>query len=181
MSVLSLAFVCAQNSMWEESITAGSQALQEGRYAEAEKLFVAALEEAEKFGEHDSRLALSHLALGRVYQELGHYTQAEPIYKRGLAIQEKALGPEHPKVATSLNNLGFLYEEQGKYTLAEPPYQRALAIYEKSLGSEHLQVAQGLGNYADLLRKMDRDAEAEKMEARAEAIRAKHAQENPPN
>ncbi len=36
-------------------------------------------------------------------------------------------------------------------------------------------------NHADLLRKMGRDAEAEKMEARAKAIRAKHAQENPPN
>ncbi len=38
-----------------------------------------------------------------------------------------------------------------------------------------------LENYAGMLRKMDRDAEAEKMEARAQAIRATHAQENPPN
>ena len=44
----------------------------------------------------------------------------------------------------------------------------------------HLNVATTLENYAELLRKMDRDAEAEKMEARAQAIRAKHAQENPP-
>ena len=34
-----------------------------------------------------------------------------------------------------------------------------------------------LENYDGLLRKMDRDSEAEKMEARAQAIRAKYAQQ----
>ena len=77
------------------------------------------------------------------------------------------------------NNLGLLYMAQGKYVEAEPLLKRSLAIREKALGPEHPDVAQALENYGDLLRKMDRDAEAEKMEARAQAIRAKHAQENP--
>ncbi len=51
--------------------------------------------------------------------------------------------------------------------------------YPEALGPEHPQVATVLANYADLLRKMNRDSEAEKLEARAQAIRAKHAQENP--
>ncbi|MDA2914481.1 tetratricopeptide repeat protein, partial [Acidobacteriia bacterium AH_259_A11_L15] len=59
-------------------------------------------------------------------------------------------------------------------------YRRALAIFEQALGPEHPHVATTLESYAALLRKMNRDAEAEKMEARAQAIRAKHAQENPP-
>jgi hypothetical protein len=37
------------------------------------------------------------------------YVQAEPLYKRSLAIKEKALGPDHPDVATSLENLANLY------------------------------------------------------------------------
>ena len=41
--------------------------------------------------------------------ERGRYTDAEPLYERALAIREKALGPEHPDVATSLNNLAVLY------------------------------------------------------------------------
>ena len=49
-----------------------------------------------------------------------------------------------------------------------------------ALGPEHPNVATTLGNYAALLRKMNRGAEAEKMEARAQAIRAKHAAQNPP-
>ena len=59
------------------------------------------------------------------------------MYQRALAIEEKALGPEHPDVATSLNNLAELYRDQGKYGEAEPLYQRALAIDEKALGPDH--------------------------------------------
>jgi len=49
----------------------------------------------------------------------GKYADAEPLYKRSLAIREKALGPEHPDVAASLNNLAELYRAQGKYAEAE--------------------------------------------------------------
>ena len=41
-------------------------------------------------------------------------------------------------------------------------------------------MATALENYAMLLRKTNRKAEAAKMETRAEAIRAKHAAQNPP-
>ena len=47
--------------------------------------------------------------------ERARYTDAEPLYKRALAIREKAHGPEHPDVATSLNNLASLYDNQGQY------------------------------------------------------------------
>ena len=101
--------------------------------------------------------------------------------QRSLAIWEKALGPEHPRVAASLNNLALLYDAQGKYAEAEPLYKRSLAIWEKALGPEHPDVAQGLENYAALLRKTGRSAEASKMEARAKAIRAKRAERNTAN
>lgn len=42
----------------------------------------------------------------------------------------------------------------------------------------HPRLAQQLENYVLLLRNTQRDAEAEKLEARANAIRAKHAQES---
>ncbi len=81
--------------------------------------------------------------------------QPEPLYQRSLAIDEKALGPEHPYVATDLNNLAGLYKDQGKYVEAEPLYQ-------------------SLENYAALLRKTGRDDGAADMENRADAIRAKY-------
>ncbi len=115
----------------------------------------------------------------RRFTAQGKYAEAEPLYQRALAIREKALGPEHPNVATSLNNLAVLYHTQGRYTEAEPLYQRALAIHERVLGPEHPNVAQSLENYAVLLRKTGRRAEADEMESRAKAIRAKHAEANP--
>ena len=39
----------------------------------------------------------------------GRYSEAEPLYKRLLAIWENALCTDHPNVATSLNNLALLY------------------------------------------------------------------------
>ena len=125
----------AQDTKWEKSTAAGTKAYQQGDYVEAEKQFKTAISEAGKFGEQDQRLAASLNNLAELYRTQGNYAQAEPLYKRSLAIYEKALGPEHPDVAMSLEN------------------------------------------YTRLLRKMDRDAEAGKMEARAQAIRAKHAQE----
>ncbi len=52
-------------------------------------------------------------------------------------------------------------------------------VRRSRLGQMCATVAAVLDNYADLLRKVNQDAEAEKLEARAQAIRAKHAQEIP--
>ena len=62
------------------------------------------------------------------------YAEVEPLFKRALVIAEKALGPVHPRVATSLNNLAILYLAQGRYAEAEPLLTRSLAIREKALG-----------------------------------------------
>ncbi len=169
----------AQQTQWEKLNGAGMEAYERDHYAEAEKLWLAALKEAETFGGEDPRLATSLNNLAELYRAQGRYAQAGPRYRRALAIREKALGPEHPQVATSLNNLAELYRVQGKYAQAEPLYQRALAIWQKALGPEHPQVAMVLENYTVLLHRLNRDAEADKMEARAQAIRAKHAQEIP--
>lgn len=35
----------------------------------------------------------------------GMHAEAEPLFKRSLAIDEKAYGPDHPDVASDLKNL----------------------------------------------------------------------------
>ncbi|MCX5683585.1 MAG: tetratricopeptide repeat protein, partial [Planctomycetota bacterium] len=54
--------------------------------------------------------------------------QAEPLYKRSLAIREKALGPDHPLVALSLENLAALYKATNRAEEAEALKKRAEAI-----------------------------------------------------
>jgi tetratricopeptide (TPR) repeat protein len=86
---------------------------------------------------------------GFIY-ERAEFDLAESLFKRSLAIREKALGPDHPDVSTSLNNLALLYEAQGKYDLAEPLFKRSLESYEKALDADHPYVASALNNLAFL-------------------------------
>ena len=90
---------------WETYRDAGLEAQEQARYAEAEELFLAALKEAEKFGGQDPRLPHSLKNLASLYYMQGKYSEAETLYQRALAIDEKVLGPEHPDVTPPLNNL----------------------------------------------------------------------------
>ena len=75
--------------------------------------------------------------LAELYRAQGGYTEAEPLFKHSLKIDEKALGPDHPRLATTLNNLALLYADQGSYVAAQVLFKRSLAIREKALGPEH--------------------------------------------
>ena len=162
----------AQQETWERHIQASVAAYQQGNYGEAEAQIRLALEAAKAFGPDDLRLATTLNNLAVLYDEQGRYAEAEPLYKRALAIMEQVLGPEHPDVALNLNNLASLYRFQGKYAEAEPLYKRLLAITDKALGPEHPDVATSLERYAALLRQTGRTAEAYSFEVRANAIRA---------
>ena len=53
------------------------------------------------------------------------------MYQRSLAIFEKALGPEHPQVATSLENYADLLCKTGRDAEATEMEARAKAIRAK--------------------------------------------------
>jgi CHAT domain-containing protein len=111
----------------------------------------------------------------------GKYLEAIPIARLALAIREKALGADHPDVATSLNNLALLYKAQGNYTTAEPLYKRSLAIYEKALGTDHSLVATSLNNLASLYQLQGNYPAAEPLYKRALAINEKALGVNHPD
>jgi len=101
------------------------------------------------------------------------YDKAEPLYKRVLAIREKALGSDHIDVATLLYDLGWIYYKQGRFPEAEQLEKRALAIREKSLGPDHVDVASSLNDLAVVYDEQARYEEAEPLYKRALAIREK--------
>ena len=76
-------------------------------------------------------MAASFNNLASLYQDLGNYTEAEPLYRRALAIMEKAVGPEHPNVAASLENYAVLLHETGRADEAAKMEARAKAIRAK--------------------------------------------------
>ena len=152
----------------------GVKAYQQGQETNAEKFYLAALEEVQNAGPEEPRLAATLNTLAVLYQAQRKYAQAVSFYQRVVRLLEHTPGPEHPTLATTLNNLAVVYEAQGEYGAAEPLYQRALMLLERTLGPEHSSLAAALENYADLLRKMQREAEAATAEGRAKAIWAKH-------
>jgi len=99
-------------------------------------------------------------SLAGLYYAQGRYSEAEPLYERALAIQEKTLGLDHPDVALSLNGLAVLCCVQSMYAEAEPLYDRSLHIREKALDPDHPDVATSLGNLALLFDAQGRYAEA---------------------
>jgi tetratricopeptide (TPR) repeat protein len=59
-----------------------------------------------------------------LYASQRRYAEAEPLYKRALAIDEKAL-PDHPNLANDLHNLARLYVGQGRDADAEALHSRS--------------------------------------------------------
>src|SRR5262245_7189712 len=52
----------------------------------------------ERFGDQHPEYGAAVQRLAKAYHRLGRYPEAEPLYKRALAISEKAHGPDHLEV-----------------------------------------------------------------------------------
>jgi tetratricopeptide (TPR) repeat protein len=122
-------------------------------------------------------VATSLTNLAMVYGAQGRCAEAEPLYQRALAIDERALRSDHPTVTTRLNNLAALYDSQGRYAQGEPLYRRALAIVEQALGPEHPLAARSLNNLVNLL-EQSQPSHARQLYQRARRIFLRVAQVN---
>ena len=78
------------------------------------------------------RTAMTLNHLGRVYQALGDYAEAESLYQRALSINEKALGSEDREVAQSLEYYASLLRQTARVDEAEQMAARARAIRAKA-------------------------------------------------
>ncbi len=118
--------------------------------------------------------------LALLLQAKARYAEAEPLFRRALAIDEASAGPDHPDVAIDLNNLGLLLHATNRLGEAEPLFRRALAIDEASSGPVHSRVATDLNNLGLLLHATNRLGEAEPLFRRALAIfEARYGRDHP--
>jgi tetratricopeptide (TPR) repeat protein len=128
---------------------AAKKAHEEGRYAEAVRVYTAELatEEA-KSGPSWVQLSYLNNQLGLALDGAGQYDHALENYQKALAIKLKQLGADHPDVAASYNNIGAVYHKKGEYDQALEIYQKSLAIRLKKLGPDHPHVARSYHNIA---------------------------------
>ena len=174
VSLLLLFSYSAHAESWKDLIGQADSLSRDGDIDSAIVITKAALEKVEgEFGKSDTTVASVLSTLGKLYRRQANYAEAEPFYKRALAIREKAFGPDHPNVAQILHNLANLYSDQHKYAEAELHYQRALVIMEKTVGPEDPEVARILNDLGFLYDDQGKYTEAELFYQRALAIREK--------
>ncbi|NVO13561.1 MAG: CHAT domain-containing protein [Rhodoplanes sp.] len=150
-----------------------------GKYAEAIPLAEAMLASLEK-GPPTKDLAGATNNLAQLYGAVGRDAEAEPLFKRAIAIMEKAVGLDSVEIAPELNNLAALYQRQQRYADAEPLFRRVLALSEKQLPSTHPDRGRALNNLATNFERQDRHSESEPLFRRALALYEKVAgPENP--
>src|SRR5579885_162909 len=152
---------------WSRFEAAATAAHEKRNYSEAAKQWSAAVQQAEKFGPEDPRLAESLENLGVRYRDLHKYAESEPLLQRALAIREKAAGENDPQVFSTMINLAELYKAEGKYAQAEPLYQQTLAITEHTSGPDSAAAATAVTSLAELYRAEGKFADAEPLYQRA--------------
>src|SRR5262249_56883249 len=87
------------------------------KYSEAIPLAEAMLANLEK-GTPSKDLAGALNNLAQLYGDVGRDAEAEPMFKRALAIMEKVVGIDSVDISYELNNLAALYHRHHRY--AEP-------------------------------------------------------------
>ncbi|XP_024187596.1 uncharacterized protein LOC112192199 isoform X4 [Rosa chinensis] len=116
-------------SKWRVFTDKGREFFLQGKVEEAEKLFLAALQEAEEgFGKRDPHVASASNNLAELYRVNKLYHKAEPLYLEAISILEESFGPEDIRVGSAFHNLGQFYIVQRKLDEARVCYERALKV-----------------------------------------------------
>ncbi len=161
----------AQEARWKELFAQAGQLKQQGKPVQALPVAQEAERVAEAtFGLQNANTLASINRLATIYDDLGRYSEAEPLYNRAIGIGIKTLGPESEGIGAMLNNLAALCEETERYADSERFYRGALAINLKNFGPENPAVAINLNNLGLLYTMQARFAEAEPLYRRALAI-----------
>ena len=86
--------------------------------------------------------------VGRVYQRLGLYRQAEPLLEESLEEYRASAGRKSAEYAASLNRLAILRVQQGDFEKAEPLFTETLEARRALFGPRHPLIADSLNNLA---------------------------------
>eukprot|EP00929_Paragymnodinium_shiwhaense_P076814 TRINITY_DN39548_c0_g1_i1.p1 TRINITY_DN39548_c0_g1~~TRINITY_DN39548_c0_g1_i1.p1 ORF type:complete len:946 (-),score=219.80 TRINITY_DN39548_c0_g1_i1:289-3126(-) len=82
--------------------------------------------------------------LGRLYGELGDWSEAEACLKNALEIAKAIFGPGHPKVSQIMIHMANAYCNMGSPQKTKEIIEFALECLERTYGPEHYSVGHGL-------------------------------------
>jgi CHAT domain-containing protein/Tfp pilus assembly protein PilF len=122
-----------------------------GDYAKARTLLEEAVAIRSKQDPGHVDVAVLRHNLGAVYWQLGDYTAARDAFIEASEGLARALGSDHPHVASALEGLAVVQTNLGDYTAARATYSRVLAMRQKILPPGHPLTGQTYVNLGDVL------------------------------
>ncbi|MGE0395960.1 MAG: protein kinase [Kofleriaceae bacterium] len=97
-----------------------------------------------------TQLAAAIGAYGTALGEAGKKAEGVAELRKGLAIEEALLGPQHPEVGRTLNDLSLFERDLGEIDAAERDLERSRAIFVAAHGPMSLEVIASDSSFAAL-------------------------------
>ncbi len=101
--------------------------------------------------------------MGEVYESLGLYPRAQPLYEHALDIERRVHGPRNPETLQLADDLAWLLTDQGHYAEAEKLNRETLNTRRQVLGPEHPDTLISMRHLAEALDQEGHYADAEKL------------------
>ncbi|MBY0357478.1 MAG: tetratricopeptide repeat protein [Candidatus Obscuribacterales bacterium] len=119
-------------SAWQKEITAKSTAANNQQLNLEQQVINRAFKEPLS----SASLAPAYDTMSSILRQQPANKEEEARYERMIAIDVKALGPNHPTVGDDLYGLVLVYISQQRYAEAEPLLIRVLSIYQSAYGDD---------------------------------------------
>jgi hypothetical protein len=108
--------------------------------------------------------------LGRIKRQLAKFSEAEPLMKESLELEEKSSGPYNEKVGHRLAELSAILAAQDKWGEGIPLVERLIPFSGAYAGSERVFVAQTFQQYSAHARQSGKAELAATLEAVTKAL-----------
>ncbi|XP_055841427.1 amyloid protein-binding protein 2 [Episyrphus balteatus] len=134
---------------------------EDGLLKQSEELHKCALQlSLDVFGEMNVQTAKHYGNLGRLYQTMSRFEEAEQMHQKAIKIKTELLGPYDNEVGLSIGHLASLYSYQmKKYREAEELYLRSIEISLRLFGKSYSGLEYdylGLCHVYDTLREFEK-------------------------
>lgn len=110
--------------------------------------------------------------LGRIKRQLGKFTEAEPLIREALAVEDTVSGRASPVYGRLLIELSLVLAGQAKWVEGAAFLVPVLEIADRLPERERLAAANALKHYASRLRDTDQAELASRFELKATELRA---------
>jgi tetratricopeptide (TPR) repeat protein len=109
----------------------------DGRYNEAEELFLQVMETRKRVLGEEHRSTLTSIGnLAAIYRNQGRWKEAEERLVQVIEIKKRVLGEEDPSTLISMTNLAATYKDRGQWKDAEELLVLEIEIRKRVLGEE---------------------------------------------